>query len=94
MEAVEFMADLHRQGGDTDTFGWGATSNNQFVLSGRGSLIMNAISPIRRAEDLGMPFADDLWIWPVPRGPGGRVGLGQYTSVNSVWQLREEPGGG
>ena len=87
VEAVEFMADLHRQGGEAAAFDWGATSNNQFVLSGRGSLIMNAISPIRRAEDLGMPFADDLWIWPVPRGPGGRVGLGQYTSVNSVWRF-------
>jgi multiple sugar transport system substrate-binding protein len=85
--AVEFMADLHSRGGESGVFGWNAASNNQFVLSGRGSLIMNAISPIRRAEDLGMPFADDLWIWPVPHGPGGRVGLGQYTSVYSVWKF-------
>jgi multiple sugar transport system substrate-binding protein len=87
VEAVEFMADLQAQGGESGVFGWNATSNNQFVLSGRGSLVMNAISPIRRAEDLGMPFARELWIWPVPRGPRGRLGLGQYTSVYSVWKF-------
>ena len=85
--AVEFMADLQRAGGESSAFDWGATSNNEFVLSGKGSLIVNAISPIRRAEDLGMPFARELWIWPVPQGPGGRLGLGQYTSVYSVWKF-------
>ncbi len=87
VEAVEFMADLHAQGGESNAFDWNVTSNNQLVLSGRGSLIMNAISPIRRAEDLGMPFAGELWIWPVPHGPRGRLGLGQYTGVYSVWKF-------
>lgn len=87
VEAVEFVADLHTRGGESSVFGWNAASNNQFVLSGRGSLVVNAISPIRRAEDLGMQFADDLWIWPIPHGPRGRVGLGQYTSVYSVWKF-------
>jgi multiple sugar transport system substrate-binding protein len=85
--AVEFMADLQRAGGESSVFDWGAASNNQFVLSGRGSLIVNAISPIRRAEDLGMPLARELWIWPVPHGPSGRFGLGQYTNVYSVWKF-------
>ncbi|MCI0635233.1 MAG: extracellular solute-binding protein [Actinobacteria bacterium] len=85
--AVEFMADLHRNGGDISVLDWSVTSNNALLLSGRGSLIVNAISAIRRAEDLGMPFARDLWIWPVPGGPYGRLGIGQYTSVYSVWKF-------
>lgn len=85
--AVEYMAELHRSGGDSSVFDWSVTSNNQFVLSGRGSLIVNAISPIRRAEDLGMPFARNLWIWPMPGGPQGRLGVGQYTSVYSIWKF-------
>ena len=72
---------------ETSVFDWNVTSNNQFVLSGRGSLIVNAISAIRRADDLGMPFARELWIWPIPQGPSGRLGLGQYTSVYSVWKF-------
>jgi multiple sugar transport system substrate-binding protein len=85
--AVEFMADLYRNGGESSVADWSVTSNNQFVLSGRGSLIVNAISPIRRAEDLRMPFAGNLWIWPMPGGPQGRLGLGQYTSVYSIWKF-------
>jgi multiple sugar transport system substrate-binding protein len=85
--AVEYMAELHRSGGESSVLDWSVTSNNQFVLSGRGSLIVNAISPIRRAEDLGMPFARNLWIWPMPGGPQGRLGLGQYTSVYSIWRF-------
>jgi multiple sugar transport system substrate-binding protein len=85
--AVEFMADLQRTGGESSVFGWSATSNNQFMLSGRGSLIVNGISAVRRAEDLGMPFGRDLWIWPIPGGPYGRHGVGQYTSVYSVWKF-------
>ena len=87
VEAVEFMADLQARGGESGAFDWNVTSNNRFVLSGRGSLIVNAISPIRRAEDLGIPFTRELWIWPVPHGPRGRLGPGQYTSVYSVWNF-------
>ncbi len=87
IEAVRFMADLQARGGESTVYDWNATSNNQFVLSGKGSMIMNAISPIRRAEDLGMPFAPELWIWPIPGGPGGRMSLGQYTAVYSVWKF-------
>ena len=87
VEAVAFMAELHARGGESGAFDWDVTSNNQHVLSGRGSLIVNAISPIRRAEELDMPVADDLWIWPMPQGPGGRLGLAQYTGVYSVWRF-------
>jgi multiple sugar transport system substrate-binding protein len=87
VEAVEFMADLQARGGESAVYRWDATANNQHILSGKGSLIVNAISPIRRADDLGMPFARDLWIWPVPQGPAARLGVGQYTSVYSIWRF-------
>lgn len=87
VEAVQFMADLYANGEESSIFGWNPASNNQFVLGGRGSMIVNAISAIYRAEDLGMPFAKDLWIWPVPRGPRGRFAPGQYTSVYSIWKF-------
>jgi multiple sugar transport system substrate-binding protein len=48
---------------------------------------MNAISAIRRAEDLDIPFSKELWLWPVPQGPHGRIGVGQYTGVYSVWKF-------
>ena len=87
IEAVRFLADVQARGGESTVYDWNPASNNQFVLSGKGSLIVNAISPIRRAEDLTMPFRRELWIWPIPSGPGGRMSLGQYTAVYSVWKF-------
>jgi multiple sugar transport system substrate-binding protein len=87
VEAVGFMADLQRRGQTDEVFGWNQASNNQFVFSGRGSLIVNAISAVRLAEDLQLPVADDLWIWPLPAGPHGRLALPQATSVYSIWKF-------
>jgi len=92
VEAVRFMADLYASGEENAIFGWDAASNNEYLLGGKGSLVVNAISAIRRAEDLGMPFAKDLWIWPVPSGPSGRLGLPQYTSVYSIWKSSKNIG--
>jgi len=87
VEAVTFMADLYTGGEENNVFTWNPASNNQLLLAGKGSMIMNAISPIRTAEDLQLPFANNLWIWPVPKGPGGRLGVGQYTGVYSIWRF-------
>lgn len=87
VEAVAFMADLQANGGESDVFSWAPESNNQSLLSGRRSLIVNAISAIRPAENVGIPFAKDLWLWPLPAGPSGRLALGQYTSVHAIWKF-------
>ena len=68
VQAVQFMADLYRRGEDTQVFSWTEASNNQFVFSGRGSMILNAISAVRLAENLQLPVANDLWLWPIPEG--------------------------
>jgi hypothetical protein len=57
------------------------------VFSGRGSLIVNAISAVRMAEDLQLPVADNLWIWPLPAGPHGRLALPQSTNIYSIWKF-------
>jgi multiple sugar transport system substrate-binding protein len=87
VEAVAFMADLQRRGQTDEVYGWNQTSNNQFVFSGRGSLIVNAISAVRMAEDLQLPVSGSLWLWPLPAGPHGRLALPQATSVYSIWKF-------
>ncbi len=89
VEAVKFMADLQRLGQTDEVYGWNQASNNQFLFSGRGSLIVNAISAVRLAEDLQLPVADDLRIWPLPAGPHGRLTLAQATSVYSIWKFAQ-----
>ena len=87
VEAVKFMADLQSRGQTDEVYGWNQASNNQFVFSGRGSLIVNAISAVRLAEDLQLPVTDNLWMWPLPAGPHGRIALPQSTSVYSIWKF-------
>ena len=48
---------------------------------------MNAISATRTPEDLKLPFADQLWIYPIPKGPHGRLGLEHVMGVYSIWKF-------
>jgi multiple sugar transport system substrate-binding protein len=84
VEAVKFMADIFQRGETDEVFGWDPAGNNNFLYSGKGSLIFNAISATRTPEDRNLPFADQLWIWPVPKGPHGRR---VYEHVMGVWWI-------
>ncbi len=88
VEAVQFMADLYSRGEENQIFSWTEASNNQLVFSGRGSMIVNAISAVRLAESLQLPFVNDLWLWPMPRAQG-RLGLAQSTGVYSIWKFAQ-----
>jgi len=89
VEALNFMADIYKTGETDEIFGWNPASNNQFVYSGKGSMILNAISATRTPEDLHLPFVDNLWIWPIPKGPHGRFGLEHVMGVYVVWKFAQ-----
>ena len=78
------MADIYQRGETDEIFGWDPAGNNNFLYSGKGSLIFNAISATRTPEDRNLPFANDLWIWPIPKGPHGRLG---YQHVMGCWWI-------
>jgi multiple sugar transport system substrate-binding protein len=87
VDAVKFMADIYKTGEVADIFAWNPASNNNFLYSGVGSLILNAISATRTPEDQHLPFSDNLWIWPIPKGPNGRLGLEHVMSCYSIWKF-------
>jgi multiple sugar transport system substrate-binding protein len=84
VEALKFMADIFQRGMTDEIFGWDPAGNNNFLYSGKGSMIFNAISATRTPEDRKLPFAKDLWIWPIPKGPHGRLG---YEHVMGCWWI-------
>jgi multiple sugar transport system substrate-binding protein len=88
IEAVKFMADLSKSE-DSGIFAWNPSSNNNYLYSGTGSMILNAISATRTPEDLHLPFADDLAIWPIPIGPHGRLGLEHVMGCYSIWKFAQ-----
>jgi len=87
VEALKFMAALYKTGETEEIFGWQPSSNNNFLYSGKGSMILNAISATRTPEDQKLPFVDDLWIWPIPKGPHGRFGLEHVMGCYVVWKF-------
>ncbi len=87
VEAVKFMVDIYKSGESNEIFAWNPASNNQGLISGHLSMILNAISATRTPEDLNLPFADDLWIYPIPRGPHGRFGLEHVMGCYSIWKF-------
>src|SRR5207302_4474650 len=47
IDAVNFMADIYKNGEDAAIFGWNPASNNNYLYSGTASMILNAISATR-----------------------------------------------
>jgi multiple sugar transport system substrate-binding protein len=91
VEAVKFMAEIARNGETDDIFSWNgnAAGNNNYLYSGTSSLIFNAISATRTPESgaAGGQYADDLWIWPIPAGPHGRIGLEHLMGCWNIWKF-------
>jgi multiple sugar transport system substrate-binding protein len=89
VEAVKFMANLYKNGEDSAIFGWNPASNNNYLYAGTASMILNAISATRTPESLNLPFSKDLWIWPIPSGPHGRLGLEHVMGCYNIWKFAQ-----
>ena len=87
--AVKFMAEIYNTGEDPAIFAWNPASNNNDIYAGHASLILNAISATRTPESLNLPFSKDLWIWPIPSGPHGRLGLEHLMGCWSIWKFAQ-----
>jgi multiple sugar transport system substrate-binding protein len=87
IEALKYMKALYTTGMTTEIFGWNPASNNTYLYSGKASMILNAISATRTPEDLKLPFSDNLWIWPIPAGPHGRIGLEHVMGIYVIWKF-------
>jgi multiple sugar transport system substrate-binding protein len=89
IDAVKFMANIYKTGETSEIFGWNPASNNNYLYSGTASMILNAISATRTPEAQNLPFTNDLWIWPIPGGPHGRLGLEHVMGCYSIWKFAQ-----
>jgi ABC-type glycerol-3-phosphate transport system substrate-binding protein len=67
--AVEFMTRLYRESMTPEVFSWNAASNNQGLVAGKLSYIVNSISAWRTAQGSNPAVADDTFFVPALRGP-------------------------
>ena len=55
-----------------DVFAWDDASNNKWLISGKGALIMNPPSAWAVAVRDAPEIAEKCWTFPTPKGPKGR----------------------
>ena len=98
IEAVKFVKALYQETMTPEVFSWDASSNNRAMLAGRASVVLNAISITREAENKnlmvdGKPIGDDIWLAKPAKGPVRRMGLEHVMNVYVIWKFAENIAG-
>lgn len=81
--AVEFMAKLFKQTMTDEVFSWNAASNNQGLIAGKLSYIVNSISAWRTAQEANPAVADDVFFVPPLQGPEAAIAA-QHVLYNWI----------
>jgi multiple sugar transport system substrate-binding protein len=79
--AVKFMAQLQNEAMTDEVFGWTAASNNQGLIAGELSYIVNSISAYRSLQKIDPDVAADIGFTPALAGPAGAF------ASSHVWQI-------
>jgi ABC-type glycerol-3-phosphate transport system substrate-binding protein len=83
VEAVEFMAQLFEQTMTEEVFAWNAASNNELLIAGQASYILNSISAYRTAQGVNPEVSDDIFFVPALEGPAGAFAA-QHVMYNWI----------
>jgi len=89
LEAVKFMKALYKETMTPEVLSWDASSNNRMMIAGKGSLVSNAISVTRTAENQKLPIADKIWLAKAAQGPVRRMGLEHVMDVYVIWKFAQ-----
>ena len=83
VEAVDYMARLFKATMTDEVFAWNAASNNQGLIAGNLSYIVNSISAWRTAQEANPTVADDVFFVPALKGPRAALAA-QHVLYNWV----------
>jgi ABC-type glycerol-3-phosphate transport system substrate-binding protein len=81
--AVEFMTRLYNETMTPEVFSWNAASNNQGLVAGQMSYILNSISAWRTAQAQNPPVADDVYFVKALKGPETAL-VAQHVMYNWI----------
>jgi multiple sugar transport system substrate-binding protein len=82
VEATEYVVDLYNQTMTEEVFSWNAASNNQGLIAGELSYILNSISAYRSLQKIDPEAADNIGFVPALKGPRGD----QHASAH-LWYI-------
>src|SRR5262249_51297052 len=69
-----------------EVYAWDDASNNRWLITGKGSAIMNPPSAWSVAKSTNPKVAENCWTHDMPRGPKGRF-VGQLPFFYGVWSF-------
>lgn len=84
--AVEHMKELFERAMTDEVFAWNAASNNEGLIAGELSYILNSISAFRSAQDARPDIAEDVLFVPALSGPADQWAA-QHVMYN--WLIPE-----
>ena len=71
-----------------EVYAWDDAGNNRWLISGKGSSIMNPPSAWAVAKRDNLKVAENCWTHAVPRGPKGRF-VGQLPFFYGIWKFSQ-----
>jgi len=81
--AVEFMTELYKRTMTEEVFAWTAASNNELLIAGSASYILNSISAYRTAQQANPDVADDVFFVKALQGPEDSL-VAQHVMYNWI----------
>lgn len=82
--AVKLYAEIFQNAMTPEVFAWGAASNNQALIGGRVSYILNSISAYRSAQKSVPEIAKDVFFVPALKGPRGTARASEHVIYNTI----------
>jgi multiple sugar transport system substrate-binding protein len=86
IEAVKAAAALYKEAMTQDVLSWNDASNNQYIVSGVSSLIINPISAYRTAQKANKKVADDIFVLKPPKGAVKQI-MGAASEFYGIWKF-------
>jgi multiple sugar transport system substrate-binding protein len=85
-EAIEYVKRLYNDAMEPEVLSWDDSSNNRFLIAGKGSWIANPPSHYLTAKTRNMPIAEEIYFQLMPAGPKGRHTTTFIRSLG-VWKF-------
>jgi multiple sugar transport system substrate-binding protein len=87
LEVFKFVKALYEETMTAKVLTWDPASNNHLMLEGVGSLVLNAMSITRTAENIKLPVGEQIWLAPVPQGPVRRLTPVTGIQTYAIWKF-------
>ena len=86
VEATKYVAALYKEAMTSEVLSWNDSSNNQYLVSGVGSYIINPISAYRTVQKSNKSGADDIFVIEPPKGPAKQI-MGAASEFYGIWKF-------